>query len=97
MDLPVDNTELLEDITIDVYDKDVGAKDDFLGRCKVSKTTIRTAITTGQRQDVWKMLQDVDTGTLHASVSWCELQLKPTTPPLASAIDGIDVKSRSCH
>ena len=57
VDLPVDNTELLEDVLIDVYDKDLAEKDDFLGRCKVSKTTIRTAITTGVKQDVWKLLQ----------------------------------------
>ena len=81
VDLPVDNTELLEDILIDVYDKDIpGSKDDFLGRCKVSKTTLRTAITTGQRQDIWKLLQDVKTGTIHASVSWCELRLQPSPP-----------------
>ena len=80
VDLPVDNPEALDELLIDVYDKDVGSADDFLGSCKISKTVLRTAITTGQRQEVWKLLQDVKSGYIRAQVSWCELRLQPSPP-----------------
>ena len=65
---------------VHVYDKDIGSKDDYLGKCKISTNVIRTAMTSGQLQDVWKLLEDVKRGSIHLEIGWCDLKLNPSMP-----------------
>ena len=67
-------------MVINVYDKDIGSKDDYLGKCKISTNVIRTAMTSGQLQDVWKLLEDVKRGSIHLEIGWCDLKLSPSMP-----------------
>ena len=67
-------------MVINVYDRDVGSKDDYLGKCKISTNVIRTAMTSGQLQDVWKLLEDVQRGSIHIEIGWGELKLNPSLP-----------------
>ena len=67
-------------MAINVYDQDYGSKDDHLGKCKITTNVIRTAITSGQLQDVWKLLEDVKRGSIHVEIGWCELKLNPSMP-----------------
>jgi len=50
IDLPVDNPETLDDVSICVFDEDKYTKDEFLGKCTIPVQTIRTAITSAQTQ-----------------------------------------------
>lgn len=75
IDMPVDNPESLDDVNVELWDEDVGTKDDFLGRCTIPLTVIRRAMTSSQTQDVWKTLDDTKKGSFHATISWCELKL----------------------
>ena len=68
------------DMEVHVYDKDIGSKDDYLGKCKISTNVIRTAMTSGQLQDVWKLLEDVKRGSIHLEIGWCDLKLNPSMP-----------------
>ena len=67
-------------MVINVYDQDIGTKDDYLGKCKISTNVIRTAMTSGQLQDVWKLLEDVKRGSIHLEIGWCDLKLNPSMP-----------------
>ena len=54
----------------------------FQGRCSISSTVVRTATTTGQVQDVWKVLEGVDRGSIKVEVAWGALKVaKPPSPP----------------
>ena len=75
IDLPVDNPDSLDDLQFEIYDEDTGNKDDFLGRCTVSVQAVRTAMTSGKVQDVWRKLEDVKKGSFHAEIGWCDLKL----------------------
>ena len=74
IDLPVNNPDSLDNLEFEIFDEDVG-KDDFLGRCSVNVQSIRTAMTSGKVQDIWRRLDGVKKGSFHAEVSWCELRL----------------------
>lgn len=75
VDMPVDDPDSLDNLCIEVWDEDRGSKDDFMGKCTITVKVVRTAITTGQVQDVWKSLEEVKKGSLHAEVSWSALAL----------------------
>lgn len=74
IDLAVDNPDTLGDLKFEIFDEDTG-KDDFLGRCTISAQSLRTAITTGKVEDIWRKLEDTKKGCFHAEISWCDLKL----------------------
>ncbi len=82
VDLPVDDPATLQDVSFEVWDRDAGVKDDFLGRCVIPLKVLRTALATGETQDVWRKLEEVRKGSFHAEVAWGELKI---TRPLVSA------------
>jgi hypothetical protein len=85
VDLPVDDPDTLEDIQLEVWDDDDSSKDDFLGRCVIHAQLLKTAVLScGRRQDVWKVLEGVDKGSVHVEVGWSELKLTAPLPEESS-------------
>lgn len=55
--------------------------DDFLGSCVISAQLLRTSVNNhGESQDIWKMLDFTNSGSVHLDISWAELRLKPDLP-----------------
>ena len=75
----MDDPESLTDLQLEVWDEDVIGGNDFLGRCKIPLQMLKKAVHSyGEIQDIWKFLEDTKKGSIHVSVGWSELKLKPS-------------------
>ncbi|XP_007566125.1 extended synaptotagmin-1-like [Poecilia formosa] len=66
-----------QELHVEVFDKDMNMKDDFMGRLKISLKDI----TDSQYMDQWYTLSDVKTGRVHLVLEWV---------PTSSEPDGLD-------
>nr|XP_015815114.2 extended synaptotagmin-1 [Nothobranchius furzeri] len=66
-----------QDLHLEVFDKDMDMKDDFMGRLKISLKDIITS----QYIDQWYNLSDVKSGRVHLVLDWV---------PTSSESDGLD-------
>ncbi len=91
IDLPVDDPSTLEDLRAEVWDKDTATQDDFLGECVVSASVARTAMASGQAQDVWRKLEGVERGSIKMEVAWSKMQVERPPQQVRIAVKHVNV------
>ncbi|QQP56044.1 Extended synaptotagmin2like, partial [Caligus rogercresseyi] len=99
-ELIVDDTESLDQILLQIWDKDSSNKDDFLGKCELPLSGIKSAIESGEPYDSWTILEKVQRGSLRTILSWSSLcsntQLSDKSEDAPGSVGVLVIEIDSC-